>query len=249
MGDITAASTVTDEDRQKLIFGDGPLQKAELIFLNAKGKTELKIPVQFNPKEFNITRTMKYKDKNGVGKESHPSNRQPIKGEAATLSMELQIDSASALVGVTTPPGFSKYLNKNELSDIIKKISLLTKYNYENHVPQGVIFHFGTMAFMGNVTKLSNTYQMFNRDGKPVQAKMSIEIVGEDKNILDYIKANPNESPDRTKFRALGPADELWMLADQEYADSGSWKTIAKENGILNPRKIDRTKLLKVPSI
>lgn len=58
---------------------------------------------------------------------------------------------------------------------------------------------------MGNATQVSISYEMFNREGKPVRAKIELVIEGEEKGILKDIKANPNESPDRTKYRALGP--------------------------------------------
>ena len=90
---------------------------------------------------------------------------------------------------------------------------------------------------------------MFNLKGMPVRAKLDMEIEGEDKKILNVIGANPHESPDRTKYRRLNQREELWMLADAEYHDVSCWKEIARENGILNPRKIDYTKRLKVPAL
>ena len=39
------------------------------------------------------------------------------------------------------------------------------------------------------------------------------------------------------------------MLAAEEYGDPGSWRAIAEENGILNPRKVDYTRRLKVPAL
>ena len=90
---------------------------------------------------------------------------------------------------------------------------------------------------------------MFNRKGYPVRAELDLTIYGEDKSILQTLKAKPRESPDRTKYRMLHQKDELWMLAEDEYQDPAYWKEIAKENGILNPRKVDYTKQLKVPSL
>ena len=76
-----------------------------------------------------------------------------------------------------------------------------------------------------------------------------MEIEGEDKKILNEIGANPHESPDRTKYRRINQKEELWMLAAEEYGDPGSWRAIAEENGILNPRKVDYTRRLKVPAL
>ena len=90
---------------------------------------------------------------------------------------------------------------------------------------------------------------MFNRNGEPVRVELDLSILGEEKEITTIIERNPKESPDRTKYRHLQQKDELWMLAYEEYQDPSSWKAIAKENGILNPRKVDYTKGLKVPAL
>ena len=39
------------------------------------------------------------------------------------------------------------------------------------------------------------------------------------------------------------------MLADTEYHDPSCWREIARENGILNPRKVDYTRRLKIPAL
>lgn len=115
--------------------------------------------------------------------------------------------------------------------------------------PAMVLFEWGSMAFYGHVTSLGISYQMFNRNGMPVRARLDMEIEGEDKKILNEIGANPHESPDRTKYRRINQKEELWMLAAEEYGDPGSWRAIAEENGILNPRKVDYTRRLKVPAL
>ena len=84
---------------------------------------------------------------------------------------------------------------------------------------------------------------------QPSHIKKLEEISGEDKSILNIIGANPHESPDRTKYRRINQREELWMLADTEYHDPSCWREIARENGILNPRKVDYTRRLKIPAL
>ena len=195
------------DTRQKLIYGDGALQKASLTYKNAQTGREVTLPVQFNPTEYSISRGLRFKNNAGHGEESHPENTQAADSD------------------------------------------LIMKMNAENHEQSLVTFSWGSMAFYGHITSLSISYQMFNLNGMPVRAKLDMEIEGEDKSILNVIGANPHESPDRTKYRRLNQREELWMLADAEYHDVSCWKEIARENGILNPRKIDYTKRLKVPAL
>lgn len=104
-------------------------------------------------------------------------------------------------------------------------------------------------VFKGVVSSLTINYQLFDRDGNAVQARVSMRIRGKEEKSEKNVLSKPFESPDRTKYRNLGPADELWMLAYDEYDDAADWRHIAKENHILNPRKLDRTKMMKLPSI
>ena len=237
------------EKKQNLIYGDGPLEKAMLFFLNNKGKTCFQIPVQFNPNEYSISRGVEYKANNGVGQEASPSDLQPVKGELAQLKLDLVIDVATSLSGAVMPKALDKYLNKHEISELCMQLSLLMKYDHEDHEPNGLKFCWGSLQFTGQLKNLDVKYDMFNREGKPVRASLSMTLEGEEVHILKKIKVNPNESPDRTKYRILNQTDELWMLADKEYDDAYAWKEIARENGILNPRKIDHTRALKIPSI
>ena len=50
---------MSTEARQKLIYGDGALQRARLSYNTQKGKKNT-IPVQFNPTEYAINRSVKY---------------------------------------------------------------------------------------------------------------------------------------------------------------------------------------------
>lgn len=237
------------EARQKLIYGDGALQRARLSYNTQKGKKNT-IPVQFNPTEYAINRSVKYKRHNGQGEEAHPKNTQASGSELATLRVSLILDTSTELQEYQMPKGLSKYLDsKDELTEICRDLGMIMKRTAENHEPSMVLFEWGSMAFYGHVTSLGISYQMFNRNGMPVRARLDMEIEGEDKKILNEIGANPHESPDRTKYRRINQKEELWMLAAEEYGDPGSWRAIAEENGILNPRKVDYTRRLKVPAL
>ena len=50
------------DTRQKLIYGDGALQKASLTYKNAQTGREVTLPVQFNPTEYSISRGLRFKN-------------------------------------------------------------------------------------------------------------------------------------------------------------------------------------------
>ena len=152
--------------------------------------------------------------------------------------------------GYVVKSGLQKYINDDkELAGICEELSMLMKMYPKTHTQSWVLFSWGSMEFEGYITSMNISYKMFNRNGHPVRVEVDLEILGEDRNVLQTLGAKPRESPDRTKYRMLHQKNELWMLADEEYQDASCWKEIAKENGILNPRKVDYTKQLKVPSL
>ncbi len=238
------------DKRKQLIFGDGELKKATLSYESTEKGKKVKIPVQFNPSEYSISRRARYGDTTGQQQEPHPKNLQTKGSSLANLKVKLLLDTATEYPDYVVKSELKKYIDSDkELSKICKDISMLTKMYPKTHAQSMVTFTWGDMEFQGFITSLNINYKMFNRNGYPVRAELDLGILGEDKKILQTLGAKPRESPDRTKYRTLHQKDELWMLAEEEYQDPACWKEIAKENGILNPRKVDYTKQLKVPSL
>ena len=187
---------MSTETRQQLIYGDGALQKASLTYKNPQSGKNTTIPVQFNPTEYSIQRSLKYESHTGQGEEAHPDDQQASRSGLAMLNVSLILDTSTQMQDYQIPKGLSKYLNDSkELTSICQDISLIMKRNAENHEPSMVTFSWGSMAFYGHVTSLKISYQMFNLNGMPVRAKLDMEISGEDKSILNIIGANPHESP------------------------------------------------------
>lgn len=56
------------DTRQKLIYGDGALQKASLTYKNAQTGREVTLPVQFNPTEYSISRGLRFKNNADMGR-------------------------------------------------------------------------------------------------------------------------------------------------------------------------------------
>ena len=99
------------DTRQKLIYGDGALQKASLTYKNAQTGREVTLPVQFNPTEYSISRGLRFKNNAGHGEESHPENTQAADSELANLRVSLILDTSTYMPEYQVPKGLSKYLN------------------------------------------------------------------------------------------------------------------------------------------
>ena len=238
--------------KSDIVFGDGPVAKAYLIYLtndDSEKKMET-VPVQFNPEQLSVSCGVEYKDTQGIGQNTDSDDQRPSKPEGSDLSLELYVDSASVIKNMTTAQNIDKFVNSSSGDlEMLNKLSELVDYKENTHIPFKVAFCWGKFVFKGVVTSMSTTYQLFDRDGNVVQARVSMTIRGKEEKSEKYLQSKPFESPDRTKYRNLGPVDELWMLAYEEYDDASDWRHIAVENQILNPRKLDRTKMMKLPSI
>ena len=242
----------SNKERRELIWGDGTLAKATLTYPDPINKNKKKsIQVQFNPAEYSIARGVDSEETNGKGQNATPEQQQQKQENLATMTVQLILDTTSYVEeDDTIEKNYPDYLqDEKELSGICRDMALITKMTSDSHKSNLLCFSWGTMEFYGIVISLSIQYQMFNRNGQPVRVSIDMTIKGEEKELLNEIGANPRQSPDRTKYRRLNPREELWMLADLEYDDVSCWKEIARENGILNPRKVDYTRRLKIPAL
>lgn len=239
-----------EDSKKALIFGDGELKKATLTYMQTETKSKVTIPVQFNPTSYSISRSVDWKEKKGLSEDSTTEDVQTAGSNLATLQVTLTLDTTTEFPDYVVKPKLKEYLNDSaELGKICREIALLSKIYPGKHIPSSILFSWGSMEFEGYISNLNINYQMFNRNGEPVRVEMEMSILGEDLEIDAIMARNPQESPDRTKYRQLQQKDELWMLAYEEYGLVSNWKEIARDNHILNPRKVDYTKGIKVPSL
>lgn len=256
-----------NKDKASNTLTPAKLEKARLeIIAGANERTtadKKTVTVQFNPSEYTLERRVHLAQHRTLGNNGHPDQGQVPGGEPARLTVPLYFDTATELQGASggkDAPGGAEGLvpllrdnctvgAKDNPAAACAEIMQLVKFVRQSHQPPKVNFLWGTLDFVGLVESASAQYTMFAPGGTPVQAKVTLVIVGEERAVLQQSAQQPNESPNRTKERTLAQGDQLWMIAGQEYDDPGQWKVIAQANGILNPRKLERAVVLKVPSI
>lgn len=245
------------------LLGYAKLEKALFRIGVGEKKTD-EIYVQFNPTQLEISRSMKVNKKAALMKDSLVSNLVASSGGASTLKLSLQFDSYSSYgpVGYLAGAAAGKLTSAMGLggepvddvnlkvNNVVERFKNLVRYEPKLHRAPWVEFVWGeNLDFWGVVSQSDVKYTMFERDGTPVRAVVSLVIMGDEMSLMDQNKSKPFESPDRTKTRFLAYGEQLWALADTEYGDAGKWKVIAEANGILNPRALGGARSLKVPSI
>ena len=236
------------------LLSPAKLEKAKLYPVKKGLSMGSPIDVQFNPAEYQITRTATLSKKHPVGRDPDINKMQVATGNFATLAVSLYFDSITELENgglLSRLPKMGDFFAraKKPAPEVCKEMATMLKYNEHAHAPLKVRFVWGKLDFIGYVASSAIRYTMFSSSGTPVRAKLDLRICGEETDILQKKMQRTFSSPNRTKERLLPETDQLWMLANQEYDDPSMWKVIAEANGILNPRKMGRATILKVPSI
>lgn len=204
------------------------------------------VEVLFNPSEYQLTDGANYAEKKVPGLDGPVL--QYISGEATELSLNLFLDTYVP----PKPKGLLSFGSSEDastdVSAITKQIADATSIDGSLHRPPKVTFKWGSLNFIGVVTKFSHTYIMFTESGMPVRAKVSMTF----KSLIsptDTRRASPFESPDRSKYRTIRQGIGLWDIANMEYGDPDMWKVIARENGILNPLDVRPGQVVKLPAL
>lgn len=83
---------------------------------------------------------------------------------------------------------FYTYQSESSYSDVRKDVNRLRGFLRRRDDQEGVIsreiaFAWGTLTIIGTLESISVSYQMFAADGTPVQAEVSISILGEDPDV------------------------------------------------------------------
>ena len=164
------------------------------VLIPEDGKKEIK--VQFNPAEYNLSRSTTYAEKKVLGLDDPFT--QYIAGEAETLKITLMFDTYM-------PPGEK---NAEESGSDVRlqteKIAKLMELDPKKHRPPKVTFRYGSLIFSGVITELNQTFTMFLANGMPVRAKLEVTFRSMGKENTHV----PLESPDRTKCRTTIVAKE-----------------------------------------
>jgi nucleoid-associated protein YgaU len=217
------------------------LKKATITVLNGSDKDKV-ISVLFNPTEYTFERTNSYKSTAVPGLGS--PLLQFVNGESDHLSMDLFLDD------YTDPKGPTSLQQKetNPVSKRLADISKLLEIDRDLHAPPAVRFNWGPMEFTAVIEKLGRKVTMFQPDGTPARATLSVSFK-EYRTLRKQLAEPRRESADKTKRRVVVGRERLWYIASREYDDANEWTRIAVANDLDDPREIEPGDWLLIPPI
>ncbi|HZE86393.1 MAG TPA: LysM peptidoglycan-binding domain-containing protein [Puia sp.] len=199
--------------------------------------------VLFNPSNFTVETKVEYKQPKGKGKTGGDPQFEKIPPLA--FGVEFTID------GTGIGPGNAGHGDSDYVKKQVKKLRDVTgaTINGEIHRPNYLAVLWGTFYIECVLTSLNVTYTLFDREGSPLRAKLSLhflERIGPGK---DGRKSRL-ESPDLTKYITVKAGDTLDMIADIYYDDPSWYLQLARVNKLKNFRNIlPGTKLVLPPII
>ncbi|MEW4414341.1 hypothetical protein [Clostridium sp. AN503] len=215
------------------------LQNAVIRVYRGKPSDPETISCLFNPAEYKITESAGYTEKGERGK--NRSSRQFVGGRRASLSLSLYYDVTENMGGLSAEE------KGRDVLDYVAEISELLKIEGNLHRPPEIEFAWGGFSFRGVLSSLNTEYSYFAVSGKPLRAKLDLTIDRVPPQTED--KKNPNQSPDRSKYRVVTEGMSLWKLAWEEYGDCEKWKEIARYNNLENPLDIRPGQELGLPAL
>jgi len=190
------------------------------------------IPLRFNPTEYQIQKANTFAEIAIPGLETPPI--QFVRGASEKLTAEVLVDTSDTLLDVRT--------------EYVDKLRGLMNLDRDLHAPPIVSFTWDKQVFTGVLDSLNITYVLFTPDGIPLRAKLSLSMK-EYRPVAVQVKENPTSSPDFAKTYVVQRGDTLTGIAFALFADSSPWRSIAENNNIRDPRRLEPGQILQVPRL
>lgn len=210
------------------------------------------IPVQFNPTEFTLTKGAQLAEIAIPGLDS--PLLQFVRGQAETLSVDLFFDTTEHGMGT----------GATSVTTLTDQIYQLMKIEPETHAPPVCAFLWnkkfpgadvskkvgnqGRTDFQCIVESVKQRFTLFSPEGVPLRAVLTVSL-REYKTLDEQLKQLNLQSPDKTQSQVVKRGDTLSGIAGKCYSLPGTWRPIADENDIGDPRRLEVGTFLRVPPI
>ncbi|MCP5013273.1 MAG: LysM peptidoglycan-binding domain-containing protein [Aestuariibacter sp.] len=204
----------------------------------------------FNPKEFLISSSLKWKTKGGEAVGEETVLKQKFESRVPkTISVDLFFDSYEQRdTGLFAAiPSINPFPTPDatDVREYTNPLLALATINEELHRPPVCKLSWGDFEdiFTGVLTKLDQKFTMFMPSGMPVRATVSCSFMESDMVVLEL------HSADITKTVQVMPQDTLHSIAIRQYGDASQWRRIARANQIMNPRLLTPGMRLIIPTL
>jgi hypothetical protein len=226
--------------------------KAYFERLDSKGKVEERLEVQYNPTEIGSTKGAQIAEIAIPGIDSPVL--QFVRGQNETVSLELFFDSTEDGTGA----------GATSVTEKTNRFYALVKMSGRDHAPPrcrlvwgaefpGLVNNQGEVsakrsAFDCVVESVSQTFSLFNPEGVPLRATLSVSL-REYKTLRTQLEQLNLQTADHTRVHTVVRGETLPKIAHSYYGDPARWRLIAAANDLHHPRSLEPGSLLQLPPI
>ncbi len=197
--------------------------------------------VQINPASYTHEHTIEYNKFQPVGS---PGTSVWYKGTPPEkVSFDIYFDATGA---VSTSSLFASQTPVADQIDSFKEVCFT--YNGSIHEPNYLIISWGTLVFKCKLTSMNISYTLFQSDGTPLRAKLTVAFEGAI-SADDIASEADNQSPDLTHMVVVKEGDTLPLICYKIYGDSSYYPEVAAYNNVLNFRDIEPGTTLYFPPL
>jgi nucleoid-associated protein YgaU len=207
------------------------------------------IEVLFNPNTYSISKSVSWNgaaaDSSTAGQTERRKNAPALQfggGQSRSLALELFFD--------TTEETNDTRKDVRNLTNKIVKLTRIVRdldpqrppvcvVSWGKETPPGSDF-----PFIGVVSQLTQRFNLFLADGRPVRATLTLTFT----EFLDPTKDELENDPEFTT-RLVRRGDTLSSIAGEVYRDPTAWRLIAEANQLDDPRQIPVGMSLNIPKI
>lgn len=215
---------------------------------HSKSPVGVPIEVSYNPPELNFSKGATYADINIPGLDAPVL--QFVRGTTETLNLELFFDSTENGTGASAVPITSR----------VDEFYQLVKISGNLHTPPIVRILWGehfpglrndqssrpVPAFDCIVTSCSRKFTLFNPDGMPLRAIVTL-AVREYRTLEEQLQAMNLQSSDHTRLHTVQQGEDLPLIAYEAYGNAAQWRVIADANNLLDVRTPAPGTVLSLP--
>ncbi len=231
------------------------MQRCAFTFYDENGHLDpaTRFEASFNPTEYTLSKNAQFAEHAIPGLDSPVL--QFVRGQAATLSLDLFFDSSDDGMGVSATPVTRK----------TDEFHRLVKMSGKTHAPPICLFTWGIGGFPGSrlpgdwesqrrngftcvVESLRQRFTLFSTQGMPLRAVLTVSLK-EYKSVQRQLAELNLQSADQTHAHTLRQGETLNDVATAAYGDPGAWRPIAVANAIADPLALAPGSILTVPPL
>jgi nucleoid-associated protein YgaU len=204
--------------------------------------------VQFNPTEYSLSKSNQFAQIAIPGLDSPVV--QFVRGDSEKMTLELFFDTTDDGAGANVTPVTTKMDAFYRLIKIDNEMHApaIVRVTWGDHFPNTAAgWQTGASSVFDCVVEsVDRKFTLFNRDGVPLRATVSLSL-SQYKTLEEQLQELNLQSADHTRVHVVRQGETLPQIAYEAYQNVARWRTIAEHNQILNPRQLMVGTVLELP--